>query len=94
MSESPDWLERFSRHFPLASIGIENQRLLSQKKVLIAGMGGLGCVSSELLASIGVGYLRIVDYDVIELEILALVSDVTLNTVIHRLNTNYGESQD
>ena len=35
-----------------------------------------------------------VDYDVIELEILALVSDVTFNTVTHRLNTNYGESQD
>ena len=30
-------------------------------------MGGLGTISSELLASVGVGYLRIVDYDVIEM---------------------------
>ncbi|OLS24116.1 MAG: Molybdopterin-synthase adenylyltransferase [Candidatus Heimdallarchaeota archaeon LC_2] len=66
MNESPEWLERYSRHFPLASIGIENQRLLSQKRILIAGMGGLGTVSSELLASIGIGYLRIVDFDVVE----------------------------
>lgn len=67
MSDSSEWLERYSRHFPLSSIGIENQRILSQKKVLVAGMGGLGTVSSELLASLGIGYLRIVDFDVIEL---------------------------
>ncbi len=34
---------------------------------MIAGMGGLGTASSELLASIGIGNMRIVDYDVIEL---------------------------
>ncbi len=66
MSDSREWLERYSRHFPLSSIGINNQRVLSQKKVLVAGMGGLGTVSSELLASLGIGFLRIVDFDVIE----------------------------
>ncbi|MCE7733377.1 MAG: HesA/MoeB/ThiF family protein [Candidatus Heimdallarchaeota archaeon] len=66
MQDHPDWVSRFSRHFPLRSIGLENQRLLKDKKVLIAGMGGLGTVSGELLASIGVGNLVIVDFDIIE----------------------------
>ena len=59
--------ERYSRHYPLRSIGRDNQVLLKSKSALIVGVGGLGTVSSELLASIGIGHLRIVDYDVIEL---------------------------
>ena len=58
--------EFYSRHYPLASIGRENQLKLKYRRILIAGMGGLGTVSSELLASIGVGIIRIVDYDVVE----------------------------
>jgi len=61
-----DFNDRYSRHFPLNSIGKKGQLKLQNRRVLIAGMGGLGTVSSELLASIGVGYLRLVDYDVIE----------------------------
>lgn len=59
--------ERFSRHFPLKSIGMANQKILATKRALIAGLGGLGTVSSELLASIGIGNLRIVDFDVVEI---------------------------
>ncbi|MHA2252000.1 MAG: HesA/MoeB/ThiF family protein, partial [Candidatus Kariarchaeaceae archaeon] len=59
--------ERYSRHYPLRSIGKENQRKLKFRNVLVAGMGGLGTSSSELLASLGIGNLRIVDYDVVEL---------------------------
>lgn len=66
MQDPPEWVTRFSRHFPLNSIGLENQRLLKGKKVLIVGMGGLGTVSGELLASIGVGNLVLVDFDIIE----------------------------
>jgi adenylyltransferase/sulfurtransferase len=58
--------ERFSRHYPLNSIGKENQRKLKFRSALIAGMGGLGTSSSSLLSSIGVGNFRIVDYDVVE----------------------------
>ena len=59
--------QRFSRHFPLKSIGTENQKLLQEKSALIAGLGGLGTVSADLLVSFGIGSLRLVDYDVIEL---------------------------
>lgn len=59
--------ERYSRHFPLRSIGRSGQLKLQGRKVLVAGVGGLGTASSELLASVGVGFLRLVDFDVIEI---------------------------
>lgn len=64
VSSSSD--ERYSRHFPLRSIGKQGQLKLRSRRVLVAGVGGLGTSSAELLASIGVGFLRLVDYDVIE----------------------------
>lgn len=56
----------FSRHFPLSSIGKEGQLKLKYRSVLIAGVGGLGTVAAELLCSLGVGNIVLVDYDVIE----------------------------
>jgi adenylyltransferase/sulfurtransferase len=67
VDDSSTWNERFSRHFPLKSIGEKNQKTLGQKSALVVGLGGLGTVSSELLASIGIGHLTLVDFDVIEL---------------------------
>lgn len=66
MNDSIDFDTYFSRHFPLASIGKEGQLKLKYRKVLIAGMGGLGTVATELLCSLGVGNIVLVDYDVIE----------------------------
>lgn len=56
----------YSRHYPLTSIGKENQLKLSYRTVLVVGMGGLGTVSSNLLTSFGVGKIKIVDFDIIE----------------------------
>jgi len=59
--------ERYSRQILFQGIGKEGQDKLSKSKVLIIGCGGLGAVSSELLARAGVGYLKIIDRDFIEL---------------------------
>lgn len=69
----------YSRHFPLKSIGYKNQKILQTKTVLIAGVGGLGSVSSELLASYGIGKLILVDYDIIEQSNLARQKLYTLD---------------
>ncbi|MHA1978410.1 MAG: HesA/MoeB/ThiF family protein [Candidatus Hodarchaeales archaeon] len=56
----------FSRQIVLPNFGESGQAKLKQARILVAGVGGLGTFSSLLLAEMGVGYLRIVDRDLIE----------------------------
>jgi len=67
MSFSSEELERYSRQIVLKAIGTEGQRRLKNARVCIAGVGGLGCISSLQLAAMGVGYIRLVDQDVVDL---------------------------
>lgn len=60
--------QRYSRQILFKSIGEDGQQQLLNRKVLIIGCGGLGSVSAVLLARAGVGYLRIIDRDFIELD--------------------------
>ncbi len=60
-------IERFSRQIILKNIGILGQKKILQSKVLIIGMGGLGCPVAEYLTRAGVGSLGIVDYDDVDL---------------------------
>ena len=48
------------RHSP------EKQALLSEGRVAIAGLGGLGSNVAYALARIGVGHLHLIDFDVVE----------------------------
>lgn len=43
-----------------------DQRILKESRVLIAGVGGLGCEIAKNLAMLGVGHLDLVDLDVVE----------------------------
>ena len=60
-------IERFSRQIILKNIGILGQKKIIQSKVLIVGMGGLGCPAAEFLTRAGIGRLGIIDYDNVEL---------------------------
>ena len=60
-------IERFSRQIILKNIGTLGQRKIIQSKILIIGMGGLGCPVAEYLARAGVGTLGIVDPDKVDL---------------------------
>ena len=55
---------RYLRQIQL--FGEENQRKLSESKVLIIGIGGLGCPVLEILASAGIGRIGIVDSDKVD----------------------------
>ena len=59
---------RYRRQLILPEIGEEGQQKLGKARVLIVGLGGLGSISSYYLAAAGVGHLRIVDRDAVELE--------------------------
>tara|TARA_Y100001970_G_C14215433_1_gene849375 strand:- start:901 stop:1656 length:756 start_codon:yes stop_codon:yes gene_type:complete len=64
---SKNQIERFSRQIVLKNIGIFGQKKIIQSKVLIIGMGGLGCSVAEFLTRAGVGSLGIVDSDNVDL---------------------------
>ena len=59
--------ERFSKQIILKKFGIIGQQKLKSSRVLILGMGGLGCPLSIYLANLGVGTIGIVDDDKVEL---------------------------
>ena len=60
-------LDRFSRQVMLEEIGYQGQLKLKNAKVCVVGTGGLGNPITSRLAAMGVGTLRIIDRDVIEL---------------------------
>lgn len=59
--------ERYQCQMALPGFGIESQELLKNAKVLIVGMGGLGCPSAQYLTSSGVGTIGIADDDIVSL---------------------------
>ena len=60
-------LDRYSRQIMLEDIGYQGQLKLKQASVCVVGVGGLGNPIVTRLAAMGVGKIRIVDRDVIEL---------------------------
>ena len=60
-------LDRYSRQVMLEEIGYQGQLKLKNAKICVVGTGGLGNPITTRLAAMGVGTLRIVDRDVIEL---------------------------
>jgi len=60
-------LDRYSRQVMLEEIGYQGQLKLKAAKVCVVGVGGLGNPITTRLVAMGIGKIRIVDRDVIEL---------------------------
>ena len=56
-------IEKFSRQIILKNVGALGQKKIQEAKVLIIGMGGLGCPAAEFLTRSGIGTLGLADYD-------------------------------
>ena len=59
--------DRYSRQIRFAPIGEIGQTRIQESHVVLVGLGALGSVSVELLARAGVGALRLIDRDFVEL---------------------------
>lgn len=67
VTEDAPQLERYVRQMRYPPLGEEGQRKLLASRALICGCGALGSVLANTLARAGVGRLRIVDRDFLEL---------------------------
>ncbi len=59
--------DRYSRQIRFQPLGREGHECLAAGKVLLVGVGALGTVTAEILARAGVGFLRLVDRDFVDL---------------------------
>ena len=58
-------IEKYSRQIILKNIGPLGQKKIKQAKVLVVGVGGLGCPVAEFLVRAGIGNIGIVDNDIV-----------------------------
>ena len=66
MLTADEW-QRYDRQILIKEIGEEGQEKLKRAKVLVAGAGGLGSPICLYLAAAGIGMIRIVDHDTVDL---------------------------
>ena len=78
--------EYYRRQVVLHELGPEGQQKLKSSKVAVIGLGGLGSAATLYLALAGVGHLRLVDQDTVELnnlhrQVLYSIEDLRLPKV-------------
>jgi len=80
-SLSEEELEYYSRQIVLKEIGYNGQLKLKGAEACIVGLGGLGCSIATQLTAMGVGRLRLVDRDMVELSNLQRQHLYTMSTL-------------
>ena len=68
-------LARYDRQIIMKGFGQEGQEKLKKAKVFVAGCGGLGSPNLVYLAAAGIGHIKVVDLDTI---------DVRTNRILER----------
>ena len=60
--------KRYNRQLIMPEIGEAGQKKLRSARIVIAGLGGLGSISAYYMAAAGIGFIRIIDSDSVEME--------------------------
>ncbi len=86
MSLSSARLERFARHIVLPEVGGAGQVRLTESRVAVIGLGGIGSPALQYLAASGIGRLALVDNDVVD------VSNLQRQTIFTTRDVGYGKA--
>ncbi|NVN18379.1 molybdenum cofactor biosynthesis protein [Muricauda sp. HICW] len=60
-------MSRYDRQIKLTEVGLEGQQKLRNAKVLLVGVGGLGCPAAMYLVGAGVGKIGLMDHDKVDM---------------------------
>ena len=99
LQSEKDDLSMWSRQTMLPEIGISGQKKLRTASIAIVGLGGLGCPAATMLAAAGIGTLRLIDGDHIELSNIHRqplygtndIGKMKVTTAKNILNKNYNK---
>ncbi|MCA0755010.1 ThiF family adenylyltransferase [Paenibacillus sp. N4] len=62
----PPGADRYARQKRFAPLGGSGQQSLARSRAAVVGMGALGCVIAQHLVRSGVGFVRLIDRDLVE----------------------------
>lgn len=68
MANTPNPPDRYGRQVRFAPLGEVGQQKLAEGRVLVCGSGALGCSVADMLVRAGVGFVRLVDRDFVDLD--------------------------
>ena len=61
------YFRKFEKQIILKKVGVAGQKKILSSKILLVGVGGLGCPLATYLAASGIGEIGLVDFDKIEI---------------------------
>ncbi|MEH2920252.1 molybdopterin-synthase adenylyltransferase MoeB [Samsonia erythrinae] len=64
---SDEEMLRYNRQIVLRGFDFDGQEKLKASRLLIVGLGGLGCAAAQYLAAAGIGHLTLLDFDTVSL---------------------------
>ncbi|MEM0044274.1 MAG: HesA/MoeB/ThiF family protein [Sulfolobales archaeon] len=91
---SPEYIDMFSRQILIRRIGLKGQRKLLNSRVLVIGGGALGSAIAVSMARLGVGFIRIVDPEIIEISNIPRTLSYFYNDHIERTPKAYAVARE
>lgn len=81
---------RYGRQMIMPEVGLQGQLRLKNAKVLVIGVGGLGCPAAAYLAGAGIGTLGLMDGDTVELSNLhRQIAHATMREGMSKVDSAY-----